>query len=273
MQQVEAIPPTGIAVWISNRDRVVVEESPFNFSMPPLNLSDTNSQSYTLLVKQVVFKNNLFNVVSSESDILSITVNTVTYTNIFEPGYYDINMLVSAIQAFLNTINPNILISYDIQEKRLAFTIPAAVTLTINGFSSITSSNTFQYQNATDRFLELIGFSENVNKPFTGPTITVADDPVNLYGTSFVDINFIGSSIPTIHTHQYRNLRTVVRVPITSKYGELEVFEPGVPITTTVELDSLDKIRIMVTDEWGNVCTAPRRTTFAMSILLVNNSF
>jgi hypothetical protein len=270
MQVVEAVPPTGISCWINNRDRSNIYESAFDFTMPPLQLSDTSSQSYTLLVKQVLLKNYLYNVVASESDVLSIIVNGVTYDNIFEPGYYDTTMISNSIQSFLNTINPAITIAYDSQESRFAFTIPNGVTLKFLGFSSIQSRNTYQYQNAIDRFLEMIGFQQNANKDFVGPTITVGDDPVNLYGTSFVDVNFNGASFPTIHSNQRRNMRTLVRIPITTNFGELEVFEPGVPITSVIEIDTLEKVRITLTNEWGSVLAGPTTTTFAMNFLLVS---
>jgi len=269
MQQVESIPPSGISVFLNNRDRISHIESAFDFSMPPLNLSDMNTQSYTLLLKQVLLKNYIHNVIANESDSFSIVVNGLTYTNIFESNSYDANSLMTSIQTFFNTINNNLTISYDITESRYIVTVPVGMTFTIVGFNSISDSNPYQYENSVDRFNEIIGFQKNTNQNFVGPTVIVGDDPVNFYGTSFVDINFLGVSLPTIHTNRYANLRTIARFPITTMFGELEVFEPPLPIVTQIDIDTLDRLRIVLTNEWGKVLQGPATTTFSMHFTLV----
>lgn len=271
MQQVESIPPTGTALFISNRDRVTSFESPYDFFLPPFQQSQLNTQSYTVLVKQVLLKNHFYNVIATKCDTLSITVNNVDYINIFEAGFYSATSLQSSIQSFLTTINANLLINYDSGEQTFSFTIPNGMTFKINGTQSF-SLSPFQYENTITRFSELLGFHEQLNTTITGPTVYVASNPVNLYGTSFIDVNF-NTSLNSMHTSQQVIARTLVRVPITTSYGQLEVFEPTVPITGTLESSALDNLRITITNEWGDIVVGPQNSLFSMSLLLVSNDY
>lgn len=272
MQQTESIPATGIAVFVSNRDRANIGESPYDFFVPPLDLSSTNTQSYTLLLKQVILKNNLHNVILMESDILEIMVNNILYINVFESGYYSAINLANSIQSFFNSIPGGIQITYDINECKMILTIPLSTTFKFVD-QSVPSTYPYQYKTRQARFLELIGFQDKsqTQQEYIGATLVVAKNPVNLYGTSFVDINFQNSSINSINSTG--GFKTIVRVPITTIYGQLEVFEPGVPITAVIESSILDNLRILITDEYGDILQGPEDSLVSLSFLLIANDF
>lgn len=272
MQQTEAIPPTGISLWISNRDRINIGEEPFDFFLPPLDtLTNTNTQTYTLLVKQVLIRNFFDNVIENNSDILEVIINNDSYVNIFESGHYSAETLQESIQSFFNTINPNLTITYDLDEKRYSITIPSGISFQFVS-PNLNILQPYRYRRS-HRFLELIGFQDllQVNKSFVGPTIIVGKNPVNLYGTSFVDINLQSTSLPSMNTSG--SLKTLIRIPILSQYGQLEAFEPGVPVTAIIESSSLDNLRILITNEWGEKLQGPNDSLFSMSLLLVANDF
>lgn len=272
MQQTESIPPTGVSLWISNRDRVNLGESPYDFFVPPLDLSSTNTQTYTVLLKQVLFKNHLHNVIYLESDLLEIYVNNILYVNVFEPGYYTASTLLQSIQSFFNTIDTNLIITYDMDEKKFIITVPLNMNFKFKA-DFLQSISPYRYNTRNLRFLELIGF-QDVNQysvSYEGPALIVANNPVNLYGTSFIDINFQNSTLNSINsTGSYK---TFIRIPITTTYGQLEIFEPGVPVTGNLESSILDNLRILVTDEWGDVVKGPADSLVSLSLLLVPNDF
>lgn len=274
MQTIEAIPPTGITLLLSNKDRTNYAESAFDFFLPQIDFAYLNTQTYTVLVKLVILQNYFHNIILNKSDLLEIKINNTTYVNVFEPGYYTVSSLQESIQSFFNTINPSITITYDYDEKRFILYIPSGVTFQfIVPNSTPISSQPYQYTTRNTRFLEIIGF-QNYNQYSTiynQEGYIVADNPVNLYGSHFVDINFQNSSIRTINTT--RGYKTLLRVPITTTYGQLEIFEPGVPITTTMEAHTLENLRIVITDEWGDIVSGPLDSLFSLSLLLVANDF
>lgn len=274
MQTVESIPPTGISLFLSNKDRVNYGESAFDFFLPQIDFTELNTQTYTVLVKLVLLKNYFHNIVLNKSDILEIKVNNIIYTNVFEPGYYTVSSLQESIQSFFTTINPSLTITYDFDEKKFIIYIPSTITFEfVVPNSNPNTYQPFQYNNRQMRFLEIIGF-QNYNqysKLYSTEGFIVAENPVNLYGSHFVDINFQNSSLRSINTT--RGLKTLVRVPLTTTYGQLEVYEPSVPITSVLEAQTFENLRIIITDEWGDVVTGPKESLFSLSLLLVSNDF
>jgi hypothetical protein len=222
-------------------------------------------------VKQVIIRNYIPNVQAGVSDSIVFNVNGTDYTATIAEGYYNILTLVTTLDTYLKTIDAGFAVVYDSNSFKVAITVPIGFTLIIK--RPVTSTNFFEqekwsFPSKYDRFLEMIGMFRNA-KAATSYTNTTffGQDPVNVGGTGFVDVNFV-AGLDVMHTNG-KGYDTITRVPMDVQYGEDKNYEPGLSDCFSMDINSLRNLRVFLTDEWGNKMTVPPNTLFSLSLLMI----
>jgi hypothetical protein len=271
----EYSPPNvpGFVYCINNFARQLYTDEAFDFNVSFVG-GDINALAqgtYTVEVISVQFDNVIPNV-SKYNNILSVLFNGVSYNTVFATANYNTTTLLSALNAFLATINNGLVASIDSVSLLMTITIPALSTFQfvrpIVGNSYDQNAFTFSVS-ANDRFLALLGYDpvEVGNKTYTGALSLVGQWPVNLYGTPFVDV-CINTNIGCIHMGR-KNLSIMTRVPITTSYGQVEFHEPANPPVFLIDKDVLCQWRLSLYDAWNElVDTVPKNANLSLKLKL-----
>ena len=271
MNQTISVPASGTFIYINNRDRINVEESAFDFSVPNLEFGSTDIRTMQCVVKQVIVRNFIPNVQTGISDSLIVTINTVDYELVIAEGYYDALTLATTLDTFLKAINAGFACGYDSSQYKMLITVPAGQTIVIKRpqvYPNYFDQEKLSMPSKYDRFLEMVGLYPNA-KAATSYTNTsfVGGSPVNLGGTGFIDVN-IRAGIDVMHSSG-RSFDTIVRIPMDVQYGMDKHYEPGESACFAMDMNYLRNLRITLTDEWGNKMSVPQTTMFSLSLLMI----
>lgn len=269
MQQVQALPPVGIPLHINNRYRQPGQNA-FNFRIPEFsNLAIASDTKYAGYVHHITFKNFIPTIRSGVNDQFRYTINGTAYLSILQEGHYDATRLAGALQSSLQANgSAGFLVSYDLNTRCLQFTIPASYTLVFTRTSTVWTDDRYDFQNATDRFLDTAGLMGNVNVSYTNTTIQ-ANYPLNLYGPISAVFYFSAGINNNCISNFPGDPSIIASVPITAEYGEVEVFEPGLPIVFTLSASDFAYMSINCMDEKGTLISPPPNTDLSIHIMLI----
>lgn len=270
MQQTVSVPASGTFVFINNRDRININESAFDFSVPNLDFSSNDIRTYNCVVKQAIVRNLIPNVQLGKSDAFAVEINGVAVNELqVLPGNYNALVLASTLQTYLRTFDVGFSVGYDTDLLKLYITVPAGKTLKIKRpqvFTNYWEQQKLTYPSKYDRFLELCGLVDNADILYQ-PGVFYGINPVLLGGTAFVDIN-IRAGLDVMHTCGM-NMDTIVRVPMDVPYGEEKHYEPGLSACFGLDMNYLRNLRITVVDEWGQMMDVPDNTLVSLSLLMI----
>ena len=270
------IPPTGIEYCINAKARQNFKSNPFSFPVVMANGNQAirEGASYQMIVRSVQFANLIPNINSYNCNF-SFQYNGTNYNSTFQIGNYSITSFINVFQTALQTANAGFTVTYDSNYKLLSIVIPAGVTSfsfnrgTVN---TLIDDNYLFKQAPYDRFLDMIGFIDAARTNYvwstSGSPLTITGDtPVNLYGTSFVDIT-IATNLGCVHMQPIAR-QILVRVPVLYDYGSSIYYQPTVSIAFRVDYETVQSMVMTCYDEWGcPIVDAPYNTPFQMQLLL-----
>lgn len=277
---VNTIPPSGSIYSINSKARQYLSEPPLNFTANFVNgdIRTLGPGSYKFTVKEVIFENLIPNI-SKYNNVFQVRYNGALNTTVFNPGNYNINSFMDALDSFLLAIDSNLTANYDVTTGLLSINIPNGSTLIFPReppLNPFIEENSYLYPGGPlDRFLDLIGFEPQTfcNRAFVGPVTIKGVSPVNLYGTTFIDVN-VNANLGGVHMTN-SNLQHLIRIPIDVPYGQVKAYNPTNPNCFNIDSDAIAALRYTITDSWGQpVDTVPNNTGFAMTALIIpNNKF
>lgn len=270
MQQTVSVPASGTFVFINNRDRINIDESAFDFSVPNLDFSSNDVRTFNCVVGQAIVKNLIPNIQAGKSDSFAVEVDGTPAAELqLIPGNYNALVLASALQTYLSDIKPGFTVGYDTDLLKFYITVPASTTLKIlrpQVYTNYWEQQKLTYPSKYDRFLECCGLVDNAGIAY--PTgVFYGANPVNLGGTSFVDIN-VRAGLDVMHSSGM-SMDTIVRVPMDVPYGEEKHYEPGLSACFALDMNYLRNLRITLVDEWGQMMTVPENTLVSLSLLMI----
>ena len=264
--RVIALPPHGIHLHINNRFRNNNEDA-WNFTVPNTSIQ-LDSGFYLMQIKQVVTENFINTIQPGLNDVFAVVVNGQAYELLLPASYYDIESMVQGLNTFLATINVNLMLIYDYNTRKLSVSIPAATTFS---FYSPLLKISYQYRNdypsKYDRLLSMLGFIEQMNLTFSGASVLIANNPVNLKYTTSIRI-VTNQHINVVGTDS-ENQQVLVTIPIVVGYGEVIDYEPVQPRTFAMSSYALDSFRISVIDDYNNKISVPEYTGLSISLTLL----
>lgn len=279
MSQVFSVAPNSYIYSISNINRQDYTEPALDFHTTFVNgsVSSLGPDSFSCNVKSVCLMNLIPNI-SKYNNQFSVIFNSTTYTLLIPTNNYDVpTVLTQVINPFLTGINAGLSMSYNSPNsvyKTLTLTIPANSTFAFNRpiVTSQAVQNSYAYRASVyDRCLDWMGFIPNTGITYTttgSPLTITAGNPVNLYGTSYVDVT-IPNNVGCVHMAPLGK-SIVARVPIQVQFGQLQFYEPTVQNSFTLSATDLDNLHITVYDAWGwPLDTVPPNTQFSLKLVLV----
>ncbi len=264
--RVTALPPHGIHFHINNRFRQQ-NESAWNFSVPPSCLP-IESGFYLMQIKQVITENYIRNIQTGINDIFAVRVNGLFYETVLPSRYYTIDTLVTALNAFLATINVDLKLLYDYEFRYLSVSIPAATRFS---FVSPQLNISYQFRNdypgRYDRLLSMLGVLPQANTEYSGAVVVSATNEVNLkYTTS---IRLITNQHCNVIGTDNENQQVLISIPVDVPFGELIAYEPIQPRTFAFNSNVFDSFRITVIDDFNNRLDAPEFVGLNISLTLL----
>lgn len=269
-QSVIAIPPHGTHVYINNRFRDPSSPGAYSFRVPQFSNINPNVRSYLAVVKSVVTKNNINTITAGQNDAIQYKINGLLYEVILGQGVYTIDSLLAALNVAIQAVNPGFVWSYDTIARRVSLVVPAATTFSfvrpVLGSASYISDRQ-DWSSKHDRFLNMIGMIKNATSTYTGATTIVAQDPADISGTNWMDVNF-DFNLNVMHSNP-NNPQTFTSVPVDVPFGQTIVFEPPTPRTFVISPAILEYVYIFVTDEWGKPVVVPDNTPLQIHLLLI----
>jgi hypothetical protein len=279
MSQVFALPPNAYMYSISNINRTDPTENAYDFHATFVNGSTTSlgSDSYSVSLKSCLFMNLIPNI-NKYNNQLSITFNGSTYTYVFPSNNYDVNAMLTALNGFFYQVSATFTTtawSYNSTSKLLTLTLPQASTIIFN--RPVTASqgvqNSYNYRTSVyDRCLDWLGLIPNANLTYTSPagsaSTVVATNPINLYGTSYVDVT-IPNQVGCVHMAPLGK-SLLARIPVQVQYGQLQYYEPTVQHSFPLSASDLDNLHVTLYDAWGwPLDTVPLNAQMSLKLILI----
>ena len=269
------LPPSGYEYCVNGRSRPFFQSNPFAFNiyMSNGNIALKEGQAYRVVLRNIQFQNLIPNI-NSYNNSFSFIFNGTTYTFILAISNYTVTSFLTAINTALAGVNAGLQIAYDTNAKLITLFIPASSTFQWNRGTVTTSivDNRQYLQAPYDRFLALIGFIDNARAGTINTTTTassiVGTSPLNLYGTSWIDVT-LNTQLNCVHM-QPLGRQILVRIPVLVDYGQIIRFDPTYAISFTMDYSALGSMQMTCYDEWGSMIKdAPFDTPFQMQLLLI----
>lgn len=250
----------------SNRDRTFVStdtNSGARFRFPSIPVQNTSNPSaqYICAVKKIEIQNWIYTIQAGINDRIRYSYNGTDYEEVFAEGNYTIDTLVSALNTAFQVRNASFLFSYDdTLTNKLSLFVPSGVTLILKRplFSSnIQVQNTLKLPSPYDRFYEILGWLDlkSDSRVITGPTTFLGGQPVNLYGTHYLDLN-VNAFLGNLTTAAEQN-SIMVRIPVDNTFGDMILFEPQIPPEFRLHFNHIMSLEVFITDEWNVPVTLP----------------
>jgi hypothetical protein len=256
---------TKIEFYVQNQHRTL-QEGPLDWVVVfPQGMSEITATSFYLQVDSACFLNRIPTIMSGVNDTFTYEYSLgndtpVRYSLVFSRGNYDVNDIMTTLLVELQLRNAAFDLEFDDKQQLLSIFVPANVTFSIVRplFDPYSVTN-YAYNNANDRFLELIGWSFVENIAYTiqagasGFTWT-PPCPVRLDGTSFIHVN-VSSSI-SAYTSGSKGYRPVASFPVTAGFNSLVVSTNNLQSDFEVRASDIQHgLRFFITDEWGTNLT------------------
>ena len=270
MSTTAIVPPYGVSVVISNKHRGKTYDSLLQFDASSLGTFYNNIGHFQAIVKQVIFKNQIYNI-NTKNNHFKFQLNATIYEFYAPTGDYNADTLVDFLNSCFTTALPTVnapSCSFDTQTQKIIIDCKDETLILISS-EQYFSTNNYVYTNAQDRFLEVIGFIQQSNQPLFG--VLEGIDHINLYGTSYItlDINQDAAVISTSR-QQYQ---TIAVVPITSTFSTLQTYEPNISSCFKIDANNLQHIKFTVHDEWGEIVEVAPACLFLVHLLLVPENY
>jgi len=274
MSQVVALPPYGYQCYVNNRFRQDPNEPALQFRIPQFAQLASESRTFLLSVKQVIFQNFIPNIRTGVNDTLKVTATTggvsTSYTFTLTQGNYNIGSMITALNtAFQASINVGFVWSYNTDLFRMKLTVPSGYSIVfisppMNQSAYITGRHDFS--NATDRLLETLGLYTDSDTTITTGTYTFSD-PFNFLNPQFMMVN-LNANI-NVMSSDPANRQTLVCVPLGTSYGSVVDYEVQTPNTCLIQAGEMDILTLYCTDQWGQLINVPQNTSFMIHFLLI----
>lgn len=265
MSSVVALPPHGLHIHVNNEFRHENEEA-FNFRAPPM-VSNTDSGSYLLQLKQVITQNMFYNIEQGLSNILMFSIDSTETSAYIDPGNYTIETLVDAINAAFAATGENVLLEYDYDERKCKLNIGANIAF--QWISPNVSKTQGTRYSQYDRLISMLGFWENRNIAYSSPAglVLTAYNPVNLVNRRCMNI-CLDRNLDVTGSN-YTNPQILCTIPIVVPFGEPIFYEPIQPRTFLMSAHDMDSLQITVIDEYGVMIKSPEHTTLQISWTMI----
>ncbi len=272
MSTVTTLPSVGQHVYIESRFREP-NASPSDFRVPTFNQTLQNDVSCIVRVRKVIFDNFIPTITAGVNDRVSYIVNGTTYVVILAEGFYDVDRILLAFNtSFTANFGATLIMSYDSTTYKMGIIIPVGCTFTwVRVIDPLrTTQNRWDLQVPQDRLLSMLGFLPQTSVPYVGsaspnPTL-IAQFPLNLKPTKYVDMS-ISTQLSVLHSSPF-NPQTMINVPITTNYGETEVYIPGEPPSFLMRSSDLEYLNFRFTDEYGALISLPANTSTLIHMVI-----
>lgn len=248
-----------IEFFVTNKDRLAYE-LPLDWRVEFHSLiQELGADSFTLQVDGAYFTNFIPNIMKGVNDkirydLTDISGTITSWDDTIAAGQYDITSMANTLTALLVNRSGNIIytVVYDAVQMKFNITVPYGCQITI---IRPNYAETFRYNNAYDRFLEVIGWSSPDAKQsltgITSPSSTFSpNNLVRLNGTSYVHICMEGNH--SSYTTSKKGNRPIACYPVDAQYGGLCFSGNTLENAFTVDASVIQSgIRFYIVDEWG----------------------
>lgn len=250
-----------IEFFVTNKDRNISED-PLDWRVSFNTLiQELGASAFALQVDGCYFNNLIPTIMQGVNDAFSYTYTdvggvTTIHTAFLQAGVYGIDDIIASLNAELQARNALFSVVFDYVQFKLLLNVPANVILTLTKpLNNPLAHESYNYQDANSRFLELVGWSyaHNASYPIYGGAAGfewTPSNPVKLDGTSYIHICMDGNHAS--YTTGMKGHRPIACYPVTAGYGNLVAAQNFLEQAFTISGSSIQNgIRFYITDEWG----------------------
>lgn len=254
-----------------DRDYANSNDHPGNFTIPAglIDIYQT-SHNFRIILKTMTMTRLRPNIRTGVNDSITVYINDVAKTLVFDEGEYNATQLAEAIQSGLIALDaPGWVVGYDVSVAKLEITVPVGKTLRFPTQSRRLSNNVTVF-NVSDRFMQVVGWVGLFGKTLTSGVWS--DSTVMLSDSAFVDVTL---NVNTNAFHARGTLLSpIIRIPIDCDFGDTMVYENQYYPGTAQPFggQALSNLRITLYDMWGEEYNLPSNGVASFHFKLVMDS-
>lgn len=207
-----------------------------------------NMENYGISLESVHLPNAVYPINSNNNKLYLSENSGATLTITIPPNNYDGDEIASELQTQLNAVGTlTYSVSYDVQSKKLT--------------ASVNLPDTFGFVEGSNDIYRELGFG-TLNGQVSS---YVADYPLNLSGTQYVDLQ------ADISSHNYSSngkSNILERIPIDSSFGSIVYYQNSTSDYVALSEDSINTLEIRLLDDRGLLWELPRNAQVSMVLKL-----
>lgn len=219
-----------------------------------LNFNTANDlTNYTMSIESVSFPNAVYPINSNSNKIYWKEDGGATITSTLVTNNYTGTEITAQLQTQLNAdtgLARTYTVSYDSQSKKITITCDGGVP------------DTIEFETGDNDAYDELGF----NVPTSAQTILVADYPVRLDGSQYVDVV---SSIGNLNYSSNGRTNILARIPILSGFGSVVYYENDSDDLLDLVQNDMTNLEIRLLDDKGYLFDLPANSNVSYVLKLV----
>lgn len=217
-----------------------------------LNFNQSNElDNYNMSIQQVTLPNSVYPINANNNKLYWSEDGGATITSTLTPNSYSGTQLATEIATQMNADSARTYtVTYDSQSKKLTFT------------ESVGLPNTFEFLTGSYNCVKEIGVDGDGS---THSTSYVADNPVYLAGTQYIDIQ---ADISSNNYSSNGKSNIIERIPINANFGSVITYQNASDDFIKLNEDSLNTLEIRILDDKGYLWDLPSNAQVSMVLKL-----